>query len=129
MTQAKPSARGALLEQMRAHTAAILDADRRAHCPGKVSAPPDHRISVSGGVRRPTVFLWDEGVTCADAIAVAGGLRSGARTVSILRRAIGRADEHGPSSTRSIIVIELDSGGRSALHVRLRPGDEVRVDV
>ena len=128
MTQAKASARGALLEQMRAHTAAILDADRRARCPGAASAPLDYRISVSGGVRRPAVFLWDEGVTCADAIAVAGGLRPGARTVSILRRAM-RAGDDGPTSTRIMVVIELDRGGQSRLQVRLRPGDEVRVDV
>jgi hypothetical protein len=108
-----------LLARMRAQTAAILDADRRAQaarCPG-VSAVTERRIAVTGAVRRPAVFLWDEGVTCADAIAIAGGPRSGPVRAVIVRRLDQGTVE---------IPVCLETRGVTA-SVPLRPADELRL--
>jgi protein involved in polysaccharide export with SLBB domain len=116
MPLAKPGAPTALLARMRAHTAAVLDADRRASAARsmRVSSGADRRIAVTGAVRRPALFLWDEGVTCADALAIAGGPRSAACRAVILRRLDDGA-------------IEIPLSLAAAASVPLRPGDEVRV--
>ena len=107
----------ALLARMRSTTAALLDQDRAARCAraAETNAFVGRRVAVTGAVRRPVVFMWDEGVTVRDALAIAHGLRPSARRVLVLRRT-----EHG------VAQIELDLVTSEGV-TDLMAGDEVRV--
>ena len=107
-----------LLARMRASTAALLEAERasrRARL-AETAAFVGRRIAVTGAVRRPVIFMWDEGVTVRDALAIAQGLRSGARRVLILRRL-----EDG------VTEMPVDLQDAEGCATDLVAGDEVRV--
>jgi protein involved in polysaccharide export with SLBB domain len=100
---------------MRASTAAVMEDDRARRARAEeVVAYAGRRVAVTGAVRRPVVFMWDDRVTVLDAIAIARGPRPGASRAVVLR--------HTPEGLREIHVLLDDEST-----VTLSPGDEVRV--
>ena len=111
--------KSSILARMRAVTAAVLDADRRAIAGrvAEIAAFAGKRVAITGAVRRSAVFFWDAGVTLQDALGIAGGARPGAVHASVLRR----------SSDGTVTAIAVDLTDRRAVEMPLAAGDEVRV--
>ena len=96
---------GTPAERLRACTAEVLAADRerarRRH--EHVRELTGRRVVVTGAVRRSATFLWDDGVTVADAIAIGRGLRPEATRVVVLRQTRPGVAEALTSATRTAV--------------------------